>query len=94
MTAATFCSCHSLLLTAGSPDHPLTGISRLVGRASYAGIVALRQLNDTSHYVELLDAKEQSVQIFRAWLPVSSARIKDHQALHLQLWHPLSVDDT
>ena len=81
VTAATFCSCHSLLLTAGGPDHPLTGKSRLVGRASHAGIVALRLLNDSPHYVELLDAEEQSVLTSRAWLPdlpfISSAPIQD-----------------
>ena len=81
VTAATFCSCHSLLLTAGGPDHPLTGKSRLVGRASHAGIVALRLINDSPHYVELLDAEEQSVLTSRAWLPtlpfMSSAPIQD-----------------
>jgi len=81
VTAATFCSCHSLLLTAGGPDHPLTGKSRLVGRASHAGIVALRLLNDSPHYVELLDAEEQSVLTSRAWLPalpfISSTPIQD-----------------
>ena len=82
VTAATFCSCHSLLLTAGGPDHPLAGKSRLVGRASHAGIVALRLLNDTPHYVELLDAEEQSLLSSRPWLPalpfISSSPSQDY----------------
>jgi len=81
VTAATFCSCYSLLLTAGGPDHPLTGKSRLVGNAIHAGIVVLRLLNDSPQCVELLDDAEQSVLTSRAWLPalpfIASAPIQD-----------------
>ena len=81
VTAATFCSCHNLLLTAGGPDHPLTWKSRLVGRASHGGIVALMLLNDSPHYLELLDDQEQSVPTSQAWLRallfISSAPIQD-----------------
>ena len=82
VTAAAYCSCHNLLLTAGGPGHPLTGKSRLVGRASHAGIVALRLVNDSPYYVELLDAEEQSVLSSRAWLPslpfISSTPTEDY----------------
>ena len=39
VTAATLCVSAGLLVTAGGPDHPLAERSRLVGRASHAGIV-------------------------------------------------------
>ena len=82
VTAAAHCTCHNLLLTAGGPGHPLTGKSRLVGRASHAGIVALRLINDSPYYVELLDAEEQSVLSSRAWLPslpfISSTPTQDY----------------
>lgn len=42
LTSATFCHAHSLLITAGGGTCPLTGKRRLIGRASYQGILALR----------------------------------------------------
>jgi len=81
LTTATFCSPHNLLLTAGGPDHPLAGKRQLVGRASHAGIVVYRLINESPHYMHLLDSEEQGLLVSRVWLPsfpfVSSSPVQD-----------------
>ena len=78
LTAAVLCPSLNLLVTAGGPSCPTTGSRRLVGRASHQGIVAFRLLNDSPHFITMLDGEEQEA-LGRGWsLPwISSAPPSD-----------------
>ena len=70
VTAAALCPGPAgLLLLAGGADCPLLGSRRLPGRASHAGLVALRRTDTQPHFIPLLDGEEKAVAEGRAWLP-------------------------
>ena len=79
LTSAVLCPSLNLLVTAGGSTCPTTGSRRLIGRASHQGIVALRLLNDSPHFIIMLDGEEQEA-LGRGWsLPwISSAPPSDH----------------
>ena len=78
VTCAVVTTDLGLLVTAGADDHPLLSHRSLVGRASHAGIVALRLVNQEPHYVPLLDTEEQSLMSSGSWLRLLSVSGKNH----------------
>lgn len=69
VTSVVVCHRLGLLITAGGENQPFASKRSLVGRASHdAGLVTFRLVNQSPHYVALLEKEEQSLLTSPAWL--------------------------